>query len=321
MEMDAIKFVLRNKIDLSLLNDDNPFSRLLTDGEISELTRKNFICKKQEIKNVSVGDILGGAFEQKRGLNIFKTIPEYFDSEGDNYHSRSVSMLQYGVDDIIKKLALSFENEPMVLKECDQDAYTIYGNGLHRFTVLRCLYINEWYKCFNEPDKVEELKKKFMVPAHVYEIDFIKSYCSYIIEYLIGMVYCFDAEFGGYNNLGYREYTGSTVVTNRIDGSLSILTDDELISFTKDIIEKNKRWFKFLIRDALKYKTFKDFLEKQMHYDVDALASEYGIVADEPECVLRVVEARQSDSWIKYINDIKSIVNGEKRGIHGRKRM
>lgn len=122
------------------------------------------------IGQVSVVDIVGYYSDSRRnsGRSIFETMDDFFDSEGDGYHSRSIGMLEYDNDNILNSLNYSFNFEPITVCETGENGkYTIYTNGLHRFTVLKTLCLKELADADGDEQKIEEIKRKYTIPADV----------------------------------------------------------------------------------------------------------------------------------------------------------
>lgn len=138
---------------------------------------------KSKERLVSVADIVGYD-SALYGLdeNIFLTMDRYFSDKGDSYHTRSTGMLAYNKDNIIEKLYDSFEKEPMSLIETGEGTYTVLNNGLHRYTLLRILYLSEEAKANGDKEKLSELAEKYKIPASVTGIDLDKTYCKFLLS-------------------------------------------------------------------------------------------------------------------------------------------
>ncbi len=136
---------------------------------------------------VSIADVLGYnygyMFPYVEDLKLIDAMDHFFDEDGGGYKTRSVSMLAYSSSEIMQKLQGSFDSEPIRLIEADKGRYVIGDNGLHRFNVMRIHYLAELLKLDpNDKLGISNLRKKYTFPAEVGEIDFFKTYCSFIIQ-------------------------------------------------------------------------------------------------------------------------------------------
>lgn len=139
--------------------------------------------KKGKMENVSIADIIGYEYQNKGGNNIFLSMNYFFytSSEGTEYTSRSIGMLDYREDNILGGLKESFIKEPISLIETGEGHYNVFYNGFHRYTLLRILYLNEVAKAKGDKEKLEQLRKKYTIPAMVTGVDLDKTYCKYLL--------------------------------------------------------------------------------------------------------------------------------------------
>ena len=79
-------------------------------------------------------------------------------------------------------LKTSFEYEPLYALNVENGKYLITTNGLHRFTVLRILYLKDFQEALGNPQKIEEVKEKYKIPMAISEIDSTKAYLEYMIR-------------------------------------------------------------------------------------------------------------------------------------------
>ncbi len=176
------EFLKRNKIDKNELTK-NVDSKIYSFSEINPLAEIVYFQKREERKNISIANIVGYNYQFYSAPNdIIESLDNFFDSEGDGYHSRSVGILEYDRDYILDKLQDSFKMEPMVVADTGEGKYTISTNGLHRFTVLRLLYLSEVVQAKGDPRKLDELEKKYTIPVQLQGIEFEKTYCKYLIK-------------------------------------------------------------------------------------------------------------------------------------------
>ncbi len=171
-------FIRRLNIDFSEFD-----SRVYTTKDINPIVAEYEVQGEGEIKSVPL-EFMYGVDKQVDIVPDYtfpKILDSYFDAEGDGYHSRSVGMLQYDENNVIDKLQGSFSSEPMVLHEVDMDKYVVSTNGMHRFLVMRLLYLSARSKCKNETE-LNELIKKYTIPVKSKKIDLLKTYCKYLIN-------------------------------------------------------------------------------------------------------------------------------------------
>lgn len=296
-------FIKRRGINLSNID-----STIYDIEDINEIVAKFDVQGQNVSKNVSVAQILG---IYNRDDHISGSYPEvldsFFDYQGDGYHTRSLSMLEYDEENVINGLMSSFKEEPMVLIEGESNKYLIMSNGMHRFLCMRLLYLSAKSKCKNELE-LSELIKKYTIPVEVVQIDYIKTYCKYLInlfqpinamgkhyfsieeiECMGGMkkyrlkqrlgwdnivityLYEEDMELLLESYIGLdNEYddnfkkTGRSILT-KFNNEKLILTDEELIAFTKEIIQNSKKKTPELLSrlKALtqRYDSFNEFLK------------------------------------------------------------
>lgn len=148
----------------------------------------NWIISSYEVQgdtieyNVCIEDLVG--IDNASGISKLRfpeILDEFFDELGDGYHSRSISMLEYDDKTVIDKLMYSFSSEPIKTLELDNNKHIIATNGMHRFLILRLLYLNAKSKC-SSIDEVSELKKIFTIPVRSTKVDLTKTYCKFLIN-------------------------------------------------------------------------------------------------------------------------------------------
>lgn len=196
--------------------------------------------REKGIGQVSVVDIVGIFSDTRRnaGKTIFENMDDLFDTEGDGYHSRSVGMLEYDANNIIDKLGYSFNFEPITVCETGEDnQYTIYINGLHRFTVLKALCLKELADANGDEQKIEEIKNKYIIPAEITEVDLEQTYCKYLLMEAIS-----DGDIkrirSNYDHM-YRP-TGKVELINS-SNETKIVDTEELLQITRMKMERQKQ--------------------------------------------------------------------------------
>ena len=172
--------------DKFLENKDINFNEL--DNKIYTTRDINWIVYKYEMQSkpvmgkVSMEDLIGfyRPFDDIT-LSFPEVLDDFFDEKGDGYHSRAISMLNYDSDTVMEGLKNSFEREPISTFEVDDHKQVIFNNGMHRFLVLRSLYLKERAKC-NSDREISLLNDKFTIPVEVTKNDMLKTYCKYLID-------------------------------------------------------------------------------------------------------------------------------------------
>lgn len=217
------------------------------------------------IGQVSVVDIIGDFSDSKcnSGKTIFETMDDRFDSEGDGYHSRSIGMLDYDKDNILNNLNYSFNFEPITVCETGEDGkYTIYTNGLHRFTVLKVFCLKELADADGDEQKIEEIKKKYTIPAKITEVDLEQTYCKYLLQEVI-------SDTGDIKRIqtNFNENWKPTGKVELVDSSNEkrVVDTEELLQITRERFQEHKRKnnIPFIVQYNMEhYSSFRDFMEE-----------------------------------------------------------
>lgn len=258
---------------LKLLNiDEEKFnslegSRIKKDVDVNPILSRFALYKNQEDnKRVSIADVVGynyGSQGLSRGL--ISNLSEFFDKDGDNYHSRSVSMLDIPQSKIMNELDYSFKREPICLLEVDKGVYNIGNNGLHRFHILKTHYLDELSKLgTSDKNAVKKLKEKYSFNANVSEIDYIKSYSAFMLKLLdknLNLESHYDSNY---------ELTGKSRLINYENPEDEIiLTDDQLVEmvnkkynqFLKETSKKEAKQIKEIMKESSKFESFIEFYD------------------------------------------------------------
>lgn len=235
------RFLERNGIvieDICTRIDCHIYSR----EEINPIIAQYGFQKPEERDMVSVADIVGyDTFERSQNTNIFLSMDRFFAEEGTTYSTRSTSMLQYDKENIIEALKQSFKNEPISLIETGEGTYTVLTNGLHRYTLLRALYLSEAAQANGNIKKLAELSKKYTIPADVTGIDFDKTYCKYLLK----KVKSDDKEW---NVVDVRtEYDSNNIPTGNAvieygSGEKEVLSNELLLTLTKERVGEDENY-------------------------------------------------------------------------------
>jgi len=265
MNRENIEFLKRNNIDIYELNqtvDCHIYSREEENPIVANYDFQN----PSEKGNVSIARIIGYDTRFRRiPSNIIMSMDDFFDATGDGYHTRSIGMLQYTKEDILESLKKSMEREPISIIETGEGNYTILSNGLHRYTLLRILYLSEIANAKGNKEEIERINNKYTIPVEITGVDLEKTYCKYILmeNQVMGDDWCdngirdiqtyYDEDF---SNTGRIE-----LIYN--NGKKIIMDKEQLMQFTrKFIIENNDRLniIQDVMKDYKKYKSLKKFI-------------------------------------------------------------
>ncbi len=196
---------------------------------------------------VSIADVLGYnygyMFPYVDDLKLIDAMDHFFDENGQEYQTRSISMLGYSSSELMQKLRGSFEIEPINLMEADKGHYVVGNNGLHRFNVMRAHYLAELLKLDpNDRLGISNLRKKYTFPATVGEIDYFKTYCSFIIQscdFNIGIETAYDENYNILDEVSITKADDPNYKKNFKDNELLNCVYKALDKFLQNSTEDN----------------------------------------------------------------------------------
>ena len=256
------EFLMRNEIDpRNLMEKVN--CRMYDQSEINSIVYDHGFQQNKGLGQVSVADIIGYySIWGSRSSNIFENLDNLFDSYGDGYHSRSVGMLSYNQDNILEELNRSFTIEPISVCETGEGQYTIFNNGLHRFTVLKILYLKEMAEANGNIEEIERIKNKYTIPAKITGINLEQTYCKYLLRDVMLPDYSIrniESHYDkNYHNTGNIEFTYSS-------GEKRVIDTEEFIKLTKDKLKEQlpkDRYISYILQNTMsRYQSFKKFIE------------------------------------------------------------
>jgi len=117
-----------------------------------------------------------------KGKNILYTFENFYQKNGDGYHTRALELLEYKSGEQLLK-GLERRNRDtidMKVKQIEDGKYIISNNGLHRFTVLRFHYLLD---SMRKEKTEEELRELYKIPVTLTAITNLKqTYCNYLIQ-------------------------------------------------------------------------------------------------------------------------------------------
>lgn len=225
------KFINDNNINLNGL--DSNLSYIYNPNQVRKIADEYGIYCEEKFKNISIADILGYSKYDSNPSNIIESLSSYFDNNGSGYKSRSISMLDYNVNNIIDGLTLSFNKEPIKVFELDKNKYVISENGLHRYTLLRIFYLNELAKNPYDIEYVKNINKEFTIPVLSQKLDLPKTFSNAILSNYLGNED--DLYISSDIDDNFHKTGKSRVIIN---DDKRILNDSELIVFVRNFILK-----------------------------------------------------------------------------------
>lgn len=139
-----------------------------------------------ERTTISIADLVGHDapwnYDGHKGSNILYTFANFFKKNGDGYHTRALGLLEYkSGEELLEELMMrSQDTIDMKIRQIEEGKYIIFGNGLHRFTVLRFHYLLD---CMKKEKSKEELRELYKIPVTIdSKINYINTYCNYLIK-------------------------------------------------------------------------------------------------------------------------------------------
>ena len=182
MNNTIIKFLQANNIDI---NSDKINDVLQDNIAINDILLRYRIELNEQNTQISLANVLGDTSDvQSLSLGHFaEKMCTFFDEAGNGYEKRSLGMLDYTSDNVVDCLRPSFASQPIYLNECGDSTYYVGQNGKHRIHLLKFHYLKELANI----DKtnlfaMERLNQKYTIDCVIKPIDYIKTYCFYILD-------------------------------------------------------------------------------------------------------------------------------------------
>lgn len=165
-------------------NPDNDYKSLYN---INPIIREYGIFDYlDEDRNISIADLLGHDASINcgyyKGKNILYTFENFFQKNGDGYHTRALGLLEYeSGEQLLHELEKrNHDTRDMKISEIADGKYIISNNGLHRFTVLRFHYLLD---CMKKEKSAEELRELYTIPVTITsKVNYKRTYCNYLIQ-------------------------------------------------------------------------------------------------------------------------------------------
>ena len=223
-----------------------------------------YVRSEKPKRLISVANIVGHDMcRELSNKNILYTVSEFYDyQKRDEYHNRAIGLLKYtSGEELIEEFASrNYETRDMHLVDIGSGKYEISSNGLHRFTVLRTLYLKD---LLSEKYSDEELKVKYKIPVKVpYTLDYNRTYCNFLIKQVE-------------TNVSYIEFYNDEITVCFKDGSKKNITENELLHMAKKsalfIMAENPN---LLASNYRKYSTFKKFIDENIPAIVNNMIEE-----------------------------------------------
>lgn len=224
--------------------------------EINELVAKYGFYNEEENAFISIADIIGYEKNITQSSNIFLSISYFFESNADEYHSRSVDLLNYNSNNLLEVLKKSFLIDPMAVKEMPNKKYIVVSNGFHRYTLLRAHFVNESYNMDPNLDEYINLKKKYEIPIQLHRLDLTKTYCKLLLLN--------NPNFKGkiIPELDYNYQNTGNVILILPNNKKIVVRDNELIEIIRLFIKNtiNVDYFKLISYYYYNFEDFKIFI-------------------------------------------------------------
>lgn len=272
----------KNFIKINEINLENIDCTVKCISDINPIFKGSRLLSEKVRNNVCVEHIIGIDNERFKKYLLTDIFDILFDKNGSNYQNRSIGMLKLTESNVLERLESSFEKEPIVTLALRNNLHLISDNGLHRFCVLRMIYLNEKNKMHNNSE-ISKLKDKFTIPIIENKVDYVKTFCSYLIQLLKIYDYT-DSNIVHtikYIENEYKDYylTGNVIIYFD-NGETKILSNEELLSFTKRLINGYNIYSKRDIIENLQNRinTNSDLKEFCLEHFSDTLNINNGIV-------------------------------------------
>ena len=142
----------------------------------------------------------------------------------------------------------------------------IHNNGIHRYTLLRILYLSEVTKANGNKEKIEEIRKRYTIPAKVTSVDLDKTYC----RYLLTKAKCGNEDWDivdvstQFDRL--HRPTGNSIIEYG-NGKKEVLTNELLLHLTRTRVAEDpdfKTHYPELQQAYNKYQSFREFVDAEL---------------------------------------------------------
>lgn len=257
---DTARFLIRNGMTYEELERSTSIT-MSSQEDIDPILHKYRIESDKEKEMVSIADVVGYDYNYLTGgNNLLKAFPNFFDSSAkDGYHIRSLSMLDLTTENGVSALFTSFQEEPIKLADAPGGKYTISGNGMHRYSILRSLYLIEMVRANGDSSKEQSIREKYTIPTLVSKVDYVKTYSNFVLSNL-KLVFWLGNERDNNNALTGR---AKVELTN---GDILFLTNEELIAYVGNAIRSQKDYssIQWLLEDNPSFSQYLSLVVPEM---------------------------------------------------------
>ena len=256
----TVSFIISHDIDEETMSKDEE-AMVYSPEDVNRIIKENYISQTggKENKRVSISDIIGSYDQRSGSINILDIMSNYYRYDGDKFSSRDNDYLNFeSFEEAIKKL----KDKPIDVKEFDKGNYVVSDDGIHKFMILKMLYLNDYEK---GKVKAKMLKSDYLVPVTAEKPDLELTYSQFIIRDVFGSQssitrksenkFIVDLEYGLEGN--YCKEVNRRNIKTLISEAFEYLPSDEL---------KN-------IKNAYqKYDSFKEFIDENYYEYKDKIA-------------------------------------------------
>lgn len=268
------KFFRRNDINPKRICQCEE-GKIKSPKEINSIVANYAIRRPVEWAYLSIEDIVGYDNCPNDKSFITDIIENFFGSKGGDYLRRSIGLLDYTTIDALQKI--DFRTKEMFVNEMDDNIYIMSINGIHRYIVLRLLYLSEYVKAKGNKGEIDRLKEKYKIEVKLSRLDKIKTYCKFLLMTSKCGIKDIEAEYDGKN----WRYTGRFFIIKKNNEKIVIETDEDLIEYVRNqakIINQsigNLQWY------YGKYESFRNFLEEYFADTLDIKQLDDGKINEE----------------------------------------
>ncbi len=255
----TVSFIMSHDIDEEAMSKDEE-GMIYSPGDVNRIIRDNYFPLKEgrENKKINIANIVGSYTQKNGSTNILDTMCEYFRYGGDKYSSRDNDFLNFeSFEEAIK----SFKNKPIDVKEYDNGNYLVSDDGIHKYMILRMLYLDDYFK---GKITAKKFKNDYMVPVTVERIDLDMTYSQFMLRELFGIhskierksenKFIVDLEYG--KDEKYCKEVNRKIIKNIIDEALDYLPSKQLVNIKRAYQE---------------YDTFREYIDDNYPGDLEKI--------------------------------------------------
>lgn len=252
----TMEFVNRMNFDFDKFMNDSK-NNYFSSSDINPIISKYGVF--DNIKNnieISVADILGHDYSKNNhDKNILYTFSDFYIRNGDSYHSRSLELLNYtsGEELLTELKKRNNDTKDMKVQEFENGKYVIYGNGLHRFSVLRFHYLLD---CMKNEKSEQELREVYKIPVKLEsKTNYKRTYSNYIIQ----------KAYLDIDHISFNPDENEIIIYYKSNKEKSIIGEEEfyeLVIKSVDMLDSNA--LDELTQNYYKYDSFRDYIDNYL---------------------------------------------------------